>query len=778
MEGRLPLFRVGLTRRADLAVVAGILTLSFFVLLGEAGQLDPPPVIRILNVVAAGGLILFYILHAPRLADRVDKGVLLAVLLMAGASLLSRFPRQSLDGLLGALLFAAALFAARSLLWRESGRRALVICLMGLSAFFTLFTAAGWLPVQLEWWSLTDWSVVPPLTLNFAALPWGHRHDLTLLVVMLYPSWYLLPMNPIRAALATVTGTLAALIVLVDGSRTLWLALVLASAILGAWFIRRFWPRDRQRQTAIGAAAILVLAVLVASGVVGLLIERGFSAASLDLRVAMWRSVIEAWSSEPIAGYGPGSFPWVLQLTDYFQTNSLAPRHPDSAPFQLLAEGGILGIAAAAVLLITLVPALYRGRSRAALWVLLVFLLASFGQNPTDFGFLVAVAISWAAFGAPRPPVSTEATSAGDIPSRRSGSAIVRGASLVAFALIGLAWMATAFADISYSSARAAIDGGDIDEAVPPLAVAHGLDPGMALYSRQLGIAYLLTGDAPRAIEGLVASTERNPSDDLAWRSLGIAYAQAGSPASTLTALKRAIDTQRSDPTNLLLEARWELAGGETQAVVAVLAEIVQAWPEIIAAPGWEALLPAGIPTGQIVDAALQRWTSGEPSPEPLSRQPVTLAIMAGRADLADQLARELLGPSMGPTYVAAMSCQPAASELLAQSTDADRRTFLYWSLLVRQSALEGAIDSRALRLAEIMSGTSFPPAEPNETLNPFDENGGSYSADIWGYRRIHASWPEQIALPSPDAGYARWYVEPRTAVSAADLDVTMPACR
>ena len=729
-----------------------------------------------MNLVAAGALILVYILNAPRLADRVDKGALLAVLLFAGASLVSRFPRQSLDGLLAALLFAAALFTARTLLWGASGRRALVICLVSLSTIFTVLTATWWLPVQLEWWSLTDWTVVPPLTLNFPAQPWGHRHDLTLLVVMLYPSWFLLPWTPLRAAMATVMGILTGLIILIDGSRTLWLALLVASAILGVAVIRRHWPQDRRRQAAFGAAALLSIVLLAASGVLGILVERGLNAASLDLRVAMWQSVIEAWVSEPIAGFGPGSFPWVLQLTDYFQTNSLAPRHPDSAPFQLIAEGGILGIAGATVLLFTLVPALYRGRSRAAIWVLLVFLLASVGQNPTDFGFFVAVAIAWAAFGAPRPP-ATVADAPVATASRGYGPPLVRTANVVLFGLVGLAWMATAFADISYRAAREAIDRGDIDDAVGSLSAAHTLDPGMALYSRQLGVAYLLTDEVPRAVQRLEASAAQNPSDDLGWRSLSVAQDEGGDSASSPAALERALDAQRSDATNLLLLARWELATGDTKGAVAVLAEIAQAWPEIVGAPEWKALLPPDVSTLEIVDAALERWTSDQPSPEPITWQPVTLAIMAGKADLADELAEELLGSSMGPIYVAVMSCQPHASALLAQSPDADRRTLLYWTLVIRQSALDGAIDSRAIRLAEIMSGSPFPPTEPDETLNPLDENGGSYSADVWGYRRVHASWPYVFALPSPDAGYARWYVEPQEAVRLADLDSTLPAC-
>ncbi len=63
-------------------------------------------------------------------------------------------------------------------------------------------------------------------------MPWGHRHDLTLLVVMLYPSWWLGRISPLRAAMGTVIGVLTLLIVIVDGSRTIWFAMSLASAVV------------------------------------------------------------------------------------------------------------------------------------------------------------------------------------------------------------------------------------------------------------------------------------------------------------------------------------------------------------------------------------------------------------------------------------------------------------------------------------------------------------------------------------------------------------------
>jgi hypothetical protein len=65
-----------------------------------------------------------------------------------------------------------------------------------------------------------------------------------------------------------------------------------------------------------------------------------------------------------------------------------------------------------------------------------------------------------------------------------------------------------------------------------------------------------------------------------------------------------------------------------------------------------------------------------------------------------------------------------------------------------------------------------------DETLNPLNENGGGgFSADMWGYRRRPITWPEYEQLPSPEAGAARWLVEPREAVASADLGTALPTC-
>jgi hypothetical protein len=319
---------------------------------------------------------------------------------------------------------------------------------------------------------------------------------------------------------------------------------------------------------------------------------------------------------------------------------------------------------------------------------------------------------------------------------------------------------------------------GGLEDAIPRLQLAQRLDPGMALYPRQLGTAQLLTGDAAEATHSLNAAVALNPSDDLAWRILALAEAASDDAESARLAAAQAVDRQRSDATNLLLWARWQERNGNHDDAVATLAEIVQAWPEVVAAPGWADLLPAGVSTTDLIELAIDWWSEERPSPETRSLQPMLLAVMAGRADAVRAMAERDLGAPLGAAYLAVMSCDPSAASLLDQAPDQARRSWLYWSLVVRQARLDGQVDASADRLFEIMTSASLS-ALTAQTLNPLRENGlGGFSADDWGYRRSPIGWPDYEELPSPQAGAARWLVEPRESVHHAGLVHTLTGCR
>jgi O-antigen ligase len=764
-----PASMLGVVRARPVAFVA-LGALGYTILLGGTGRGELEGVLQVLNGLLAAFFILLHVRRAPSQADRVDRGVLLGLLLFLAAAVLSAFPRQSFDAALGALTATAALFVLRGELDHAEVRTAFVRLFVVLSGLLTFLTAALWLPTTLEWWSLTGWSVVPPLDLNFSAAPWGHRHDLALLVVLLYPSHLIGPLSPLRRVLAVVFGVLVVLIVLVDGSRNLWLAMLLATAaVMAPIAYRRLRANPRARRVAVVGLLVIVALVLV-SGLAAVLADRLLNLQSLGWRSEMWGSLVEAWTGRPIAGYGPGSFAWILQTTDYYDTNSWAPRHPDSAFFQLLAEGGILGLAGTAVVLGTLLPPVIRSASQSARWALATFVLASIGANPTDFPFLVATAVAWTAFAMPRPEAADE--------PRLPRSGLIRGVTLASLVIVGLAFAATTTAGLYYGAASDAAEREDFDRARGALDTAIALDPGMALYLRQRGTLDYLAGADTSGLTDLYRATTMNPSDDLAWRTLALAYASTGYADAASAALERALDAQRSDAANLLVAARELGRAGDEAGTLETLGEIVHSWPHITEAPEWAELLPMGASTVEVVGEALRRWQSNLPTPEPFADQGIVLAAFSGGDDL-DEAAIEVsgVGEPLSRAALSVMRCDPDAGEALAALDDSDRRLQMYWELVIRDSSGDGATDESAVRLLEIMRGSPILPETADDVLNPMVETG--FSNDRWGYRRRPIVWPANPdVLPSPDAGEVRSLFYPSEAAEAADLTERLPECR
>jgi O-antigen ligase/Flp pilus assembly protein TadD len=729
-----------------------------------AGELIPG--LFVVGGLLVAPLVIIYVTDLPIVGDRIDKGVLLALLAFLAACVLSRFPRQSLDSALAALVYAAGFFVARRYMADRRMRRWMTSVLVALSAALTLGTAVRWLAVAVQWSGNTGWTLIPPLNLELPSEPWGHRHDLALLVAMLYPAWWRLPPSRTQRALAIIFGLLAAFVVVIDGSRTLWGALAVATlASFGARGLRT-WRRSRAIQLATLATAVVILAISVGSGFSAAVAQRLDNLSSLGFRTTMWAELFESWSKTPAFGLGPGSFPWLLQGTGYFDTNSFAPRHPDSAPLQLLAEAGLLGIVALGILLVILVPALAKGRSGLGSWAVATFVVASVASNPTDFGFVVAIAIVWTAMAVPReshlPGLST------------NHSRLVRTATLAAAGVIGIAYVANAVAAMSYLTARNLIVTGNYDSAEPSLDLAVTLDPGMALYARERGALRLADKRTDAAVPDLATATRLNPNDSVGWRILALALRSDGERTLARRALDRAIDLRRSDAGSLTLLAQWQGEDGDRAASLNTLAEIVHAWPEIVGAPGWARLLsPREMSSQEVLTAAVARWEGGQSIPETPAGQGVWLAVLANRPDILQQaLGQSGYSRALWPEVVAVLRCEPATANLTTELS-ASGRLPLYWDLVLRNSAVPGPPDRDAEWMLSTMNG---------DVLWDFDARASplndASSTTRWGYRREPAAWPvSPPGVPSIFAGLARWLKDPSSAVEEAGLESVLPGC-
>lgn len=741
-------------RSIGFPAVVTIAAFFYMVLLGATAGSELSPTLAAISGLVTLPFIAAYVYFLPSQADQIDRLVLVSVLLFVGACVVSSMPRQSFEPALAALAYASALFVARRATARPRVRQVLVWTLVALSLVMTIVTAARWETYLADWMDLSGWRVPPALNMELPSNPWGHRHDVTLLVAMLYPAWWLGRPSTLRRVAGAVIGLVVLAIVIADGSRTLWIAFLIGGAATAVVMLRDRGRLRASRQAWIGVTALVVVLVasLVVSGAASSLIDRLTNYDSVGWRTAMWSALLNSWAAHPAAGSGPGTFPWLLQTTGYFDGSSFAPRHPDSAPIELLAEGGLLGVAALAVLLWAVAAPLWRSRNAGAVFALTSYAVASVANNPTDFAFANVVAVVWVAYALPRAFDASRSSIGISLRSRA-----IRMGSLAALGVIALAWGGTNLASFAYDGAAGAVARGDMATGLAELERAEALDPSMALYARQSGTAGLVAG-RDGALERLERAVALNPHDDLAWRTLAIAFDQAGNQSAAAQARGRALELQRSDPTNLLLSAKDAARQGEEAAAEQLLAELVQAWPETVFSSTWQAYADdVGVETDSVIAMAADRWGQGKPAPELTEDQGLWLAVLANREDLRARAEGETgYPPAVTSAMVKLLACQPA-TEILDEIPPADLRSVAYWWLRMRDASLTGADASTARAMIELMVRRKVEANSPG--LNELGENSvRATSTDIWGYRRYPMPWPVfGDLLPSPYEGMIRW---------------------
>ncbi len=159
--------------------------------------------------------------------------------------------------------------------------------------------------------------------------------------------------------------------------------------------------------------------------------------------------------------------------------------------------------------------------------------------------------------------------------------------------------------------------------------------------------------------------------------------------------------TQRSDPSNLLLASHLALEDGRDRDALDLLSQLVQAWPEIVAAPGWEVFVTAGsLEPTDVVRAAAERQQAGGTSPR---MDAILLAVVTG-APLDEDIS------GLSRARLASLTCNPAAAEMLSSASEAARRGASYWEVAIRASAIRGTPDDSAIDIYELLTGGAIHP--------------------------------------------------------------------
>jgi tetratricopeptide (TPR) repeat protein len=462
------------------------------------------------------------------------------------------------------------------------------------------------------------------------------------------------------------------------------------------------------------------------------------------MRVNQWSSALQLWTGSWLQGIGPGSYPFQMRLTDYFQQNSYVGRHPDDALIQILAETGVLGICAAGLLIASVVIMARRYHlPQANMFAILVFIFAGLGANPSEYGYLVIILLLWVAHAFPAEPPHSTATVV----------SWIRPAIFTAAGVIALATMSMAGAAFAFERASANASEKDYNSAVAALSVASALDPGMALYRRERGVARAIIGDRVAALDDLRAAVSLNRADDVAYRSIAVVESQLGNHADATRAASAAVQRVWSDLTNQEVLLRVA-APGSSESISAARASLLLA-PWIGDTPAWKRLVAASIPRSELLANSIEPLVvGGVPFPDPFS------AVWRAAADSRQKALEQVLEavPQLRETGLSlrsflACDASAALSRILAaesrEGTDG-----AYWGVRLLIERQTGSDETRSLHVGSLLA-----PGLPDIAFGaavPLDAFGGG-ARDLWGYRRLPVPHSAATWLVSSQEGQVAW---------------------
>ena len=700
-------------------------------------------------------VIAYWIVHIAE-ADLVDKLALGAVLAFLAACLTSQFPRLSFDAATSAMAFAAAFFAARRAI-ASPGGRSLALAVLGLcgivlaAALFVLWSA-----IWLRWATIAG--SAPPLDLTLPVGPYRNHQYAGIAVAMLLPAVMRLTQDRATRPIAAVGLACSAAVILMSGSRTAWLASVLGLSLallvvrrggIVAGLSRLTRPRS--------AIAVMIPAGALVVVAASSLLARLTVIATIGSRVAIWQATLDRWLASPLAGTGPGAFGASFTLSDYFVEYGSVGRQPDNAIIQLLAEAGIVGLVAVALLLVVLLVAFRRKREYAPVAGLVVFLFSCLTNNPSDLAQTAIIALVWLAILAPVAP-REEA-----LPSTRMRLALIGTGAIVASAT---ALSLVAFA--VYDSASGAAIRHDIHEVVSKVRIATKLDPSFALYHRELAAWLLADGDAAAGSREAERAIQLNPADATAYRIAALAAIELQRDSEATTFAARATGLRATDQLNPLTQAYVALQLGDQPSADKALSLAIRFHPWLTSSPDWTSAFGSRDPTA-LLQAAAQAASAD--TVETNTKDYVSAWLVS----MANDSAEAPMAPIPSAIY-ATVSCQlDLADETLSSLTRADASSAYGLQARIIASLVDGENAGDLVALAQLRRWS--------ETLASATLSGMRAVWEPAEDARIYGRFPLQPApvgpvLPTAGSGLTVWLHDPIAAAKAGAPGSGLAICR
>lgn len=532
--------------RAPLDVAAlggGILVLGW---LGWDVALWDPRQQALLHLVAAVTVVGVAVAAArgaelPRTPLEVPLLALLAAYALATASAMNH--GMSLRAVASVLAFAAMLPVALIAVRHRPTWVGVVTAVPVLA--LSVPTLALLVGRRLEWIAVGA-PGLPPLRLLNEGTAFG---SVAVPPFVIWPAWALAGLiGPPRWRRIVRLGLVATGVPLtiLSGSRSAWLAIAAAALIaLVPWlWARRSALRPDRWVTPSGVVATVAALALAAAAAV-LVVPRLTAIGSLLYRAGLWRDTLAAWSTDPLLGIGPGFMPYARQAAAPDFSFPVRQPHSHNLPLGVLGDAGLIGLAAALVVVgvALAVAGPWRCRTATGRTAALVLVGLGIGGLFEDLTFLpnfnlLAIAL-----------LAVALTDAGSVRwvRLRTGSTRRRVAlALQAFVVAAALAPPVVLGDVAAVAHHAGIDAwraGRPADAAEHLALAASLDRWNPAAPKALAVAADASGDHVRAREAAEVAVALNPGDGASWANLAVLCRDAGDRACAVEAADRAAAT-------------------------------------------------------------------------------------------------------------------------------------------------------------------------------------------------------------------------------------------
>jgi O-antigen ligase/tetratricopeptide (TPR) repeat protein len=488
-------------------------------------------------------------------------------------------------------------------------------------------------------WVVVGAPGIPPIRLAGEATPFG---SVAVPPFVIWPAWALAGLIESPRWRRIVQGGLVLVgvpLTVLSGSRSAWLAMgvtIVVAAIPWAW--RR---RDRVRLAGRPDGRTIGLAVLAIVGLAGAIVlvaPRVTAVTSLIYRASLWRDTLVAWSTDPLLGIGPGYMPYARQAAAPDFTFPVRQPHSHNLPLGVLGDAGLVGLAAAIVLVVAIAwfAGPWRSRTttgRVAAYLLIGLAVSGLFEDLTfvpAFNLLAIVLLAVAL------------TDAGVVewrPLRRRAMLIPAGAA----ALVLLAGMVVADAGaIAYRAGIDAAASGDWESGTTLLDQSVEIDPWHPAGPKSLAVAAQRAGRVAVGRDAAESAVEpgHNPGDAPSWVNLAILCEETGDAECQARATERAAATAGFFEAELLNAAiSYESLGMADQADAgyrrSLLSQRLTAF-----ARDWEREVPIGDATleddaGAVLEfnRLVAWWAMNEPIDAASIADPATRALAHGMRD-------------------------------------------------------------------------------------------------------------------------------------------------